>query len=192
MVVEDARSLAERLLSKQLPRRWAHTQGVGGRARELRAILGERAQVVEVAAWLHDIGYSPVLRSTGFHPLDGARYLRDVVAADDMVCRLVAHHTGAMVEANEREIPELVDEFALPDADLLDALTYCDVTTDPDGCRVDVEERLSEILMRYSNEHVVHRSILRSAPTIRTAAENVQGRLGASRSKGACRGRGTA
>ena len=28
------------------------------------------------AAWLHDIGYAPELVETGFHPLDGARYLR--------------------------------------------------------------------------------------------------------------------
>lgn len=27
------------------------------------------------AAWLHDIGYAPELRDTGFHPLDGARHL---------------------------------------------------------------------------------------------------------------------
>ncbi|MFK4087519.1 HD domain-containing protein [Kribbella sp. NPDC020789] len=192
MVVEEARSLAKRLLCEQLPRRWAHTQGVGRRANELRGMLGEQAQVVEVAAWLHDIGYSPMLVSTGFHPLDGARYLRDVVVADEMVCRLVAHHTGAIVEADERSIPELCDEFPPPDPDLLDALTYCDATTDPDGCRVEVEERLSEILMRYSNEHVVHKSILRSAPAIRTAALNVQGRLGVNRSKGSSRGRGSA
>ncbi|GAA0597400.1 HD domain-containing protein [Kribbella sandramycini] len=192
MAVEEARSIAERMLRDHLPRRWAHTQGVGGRAGELRCVLGERAQIVEVAAWLHDIGYSPLIRTTGFHPLDGARYLRDVVVADDVVCRLVAHHTGAIIEADERHIPELADEFALPDSDLLDALTYCDVTTDPDGCRIGVEERLSEILMRYGNGHVVHRSITRSAPAIRQAASAVQRQLGASRSTGSNRGRGTA
>jgi hypothetical protein len=175
--VEEAMALAGRLLREHLPRRWAHTQGVGSRAQGLGATLGERARVVEVAAWLHDIGYSPVLRSTGFHPLDGARYLRDVVVADDMVCRLVAHHTGALVEADERGIPELVDEFPLPDVELLEALTYCDLTTDPDGCQVEVEERLSEILMRYSSEHVVHRSVVRSAPSLRRAALNTQRRL---------------
>ena len=33
------------------------------------------------AAWLHDIGYAPAVDDTGFHPLDGARYLRDVEQA---------------------------------------------------------------------------------------------------------------
>lgn len=192
MALEEAKSIAERLLRDRLPRRWAHTQGVGRRASELRCLLGERAQIVEVSAWLHDIGYSPLIRSTGFHPLDGARYLRDVIVADDMVCRLVAHHTGAVIEAAERDIPELIDEFAVPDPELLDALTYCDVTTDPDGCRVGVEERLSEILMRYGNGHVVHRSVMRSAPAIRRAASAVQRQLGASRSTGPNRGRDTA
>jgi hypothetical protein len=29
------------------------------------------------------------LAVTGFHPLDGARYLRDVAKADALLCRLV-------------------------------------------------------------------------------------------------------
>ncbi len=64
--VEEAKAVAERLLRDQLPRRWAHTQGVGERAHELWGVLGERTQVVEAAAWLHHIGYSPTVRSTGF------------------------------------------------------------------------------------------------------------------------------
>ncbi|MGY4770910.1 HD domain-containing protein [Kribbella sp. CWNU-51] len=176
--VEEAKSVAHGLLSDELPRRWAHTQGVAARARGLAGILGEQAELIEAAAWLHDIGYSAVISSTGFHPLDGARYLRDVLVADEVVCQLVAHHTGALVEADERGIAELASEFAVPDHELLEALTYCDLTADVDGCRVGVEERLSEILMRYPVEHVVHRSIVRSGPALRRATFNVQRRLG--------------
>ncbi|TCC55397.1 HD domain-containing protein [Kribbella pittospori] len=179
MDVESVKLMAARLLQPELGRRWEHTRGVAGRARSLSGLLGERTELVEVAAWLHDIGYSPVVRATGFHPLDGARYLRDVVVADDVVCRLVAHHSGALVEAGERGIPELADEFDLPDSELLEALTYCDMTADVDGCPVTVEERLSEILMRYPSEHVVHRSVVRSGPALMRAAANVQRRLGA-------------
>jgi putative nucleotidyltransferase with HDIG domain len=177
MGVEEARSLARRLLEDELPRRWAHTQGVAARAGELSAILGNDAELVEVAAWLHDIGYSPVVRSTGFHPLDGARFLRDVVLVDETVCCLVAHHSGALVEADERGITELSAEFDLPDQGLLDALTYSDMTADVDGCQVGVDERLSEILTRYPSEHVVHRAVTRSGPDLRRAALNVQRRL---------------
>jgi hypothetical protein len=171
--------LASQLLGSELPRRWAHTQGVAARAQDLAGMLGEQAELVQMAAWSHDIGYAPAVCSTGFHPLDGARYLRDIAMADEAVCQLVAHHTGALVEADERGIPALADEFGLPDPWLLDALTYCDLTSGPDGCQIGVEERLSEILMRYPAEHVVHRSILRSAPVLRRAALNVQRRLGA-------------
>ncbi|TDX04008.1 HD domain-containing protein [Kribbella sp. VKM Ac-2566] len=177
MTVVEARSVARRLLADELPRRWAHTQGVAARARDLAPILGDRSELIEAAAFLHDIGYSSVVRSTGFHPLDGARYLRDVLGADSMICQLVAHHTGALIEADERGIDRLALEFPLPDQSLLEALTYCDLTAAADGCQVDVEERLEEILNRYPREHVVHRSIVRSRPALRSAVQNVQRRL---------------
>ncbi|NIK61296.1 HD domain-containing protein [Kribbella shirazensis] len=177
MTAQEARSLARRLLADELPRRWAHTQGVAARARELASILGDQAELIEAAAFLHDIGYSSALESTGFHPLDGARHLRDVVGVDPVICRLVAHHTGALIEADERGIDRLSEEFPLPDEFLLDALTYCDLTAAVDGCQVDVEERLNEILFRYPPGHVVHRSIARSAHALRRAAANIERRL---------------
>ncbi|MFC7328046.1 HD domain-containing protein [Marinactinospora rubrisoli] len=70
-------------------------------AATLSTVLSADADLVVASAWLHDIGYSPSLVSIGFHPLDGARYLRDVEHADGPLCRLVAHHTGALVEAEE-------------------------------------------------------------------------------------------
>jgi hypothetical protein len=38
--------------------------------------------------------------------LDGARYLRDDQHADTMLCRLVAHHSHAIVEAGERGLAD--------------------------------------------------------------------------------------
>ncbi|WP_406239339.1 hypothetical protein [Nocardia sp. NBC_01009] len=29
------------------------------------------------AAWLHDIGYAPDIARIGFHPVDGAEFLRE-------------------------------------------------------------------------------------------------------------------
>lgn len=179
MTSQEARWLACQLLADELPRRWAHTQGVAARARELASILGGRAELIEAAAFLHDIGYSPTVSSTGFHPLDGARYLRHVVGADAVLCELVAHHSGAVVEAEERGIDALAKEFASPSPELLHALTYCDLTADVNGHQVDAEERLSEILTRYPREHVVHRSVVRSTPALRSAVQDVQQRLSA-------------
>jgi hypothetical protein len=170
-----AADLARTLLERPLPRRWAHTQGVAEQARNLAPMLGDDAGLVEAAAWLHDIGYSPDLVDTGFHPLDGARYLSDSEHADDVMCRLVAHHTNALGEAAERGLADhLVREFPPARPDLLDALTYCDMTTSPNGNRVHVRERIAEILTRYDPDHVVSRTIRRSVPDHLATAARVE------------------
>ncbi|XVQ86137.1 HD domain-containing protein [Microbispora siamensis] len=175
---EWARDLAERLLAEPLPRRWAHTQGVAARAESLAPILGDEADILTAAAYLHDIGYSPKLVDTGFHPLDGARYLRDVAGADERLCRLVAHHSCAVNEATERDLYDvLTREFAPERRELTDALTYCDMTTGRDGRHLEVRERLAEIRSRYGPDHLVSRSITASTPCILAAVQAIQGRL---------------
>ena len=121
-----AQQLARALLQEPLPRRWAHVQGVAARARSLAPVLGPDADLLEAAAWVHDVGYAPNLAITGLHQLDGARYLRDAQHADAMLCRLVAHHSCAIIEAGERGLADVLgSEFepapdrSLPRADLL-------------------------------------------------------------------------
>src|ERR1017187_10283265 len=60
-----AEPLARELLQQSLPRRWAHIQGVAARARSLAPVLGDDADLLEAASWLHDIGYAPGLATTG-------------------------------------------------------------------------------------------------------------------------------
>ena len=55
----------------------------------------------------------------------------------------------------------------------VDALTYCDMTTSPDGELVPVEQRLAEIHDRYGPGHLVSRSIQRATPMILRAVEQV-------------------
>lgn len=173
-----AEEIARKLLEIPLPRRWAHSQGVAAQARTLAPILGKDADLLEAAAWLHDVGYSPDLVDTGFHPLDGARHLRDVQHADDMLCRLVAHHSCAITEARERGLSRiLVREFPHPPRKLAEALTYSDMTTSPDGNSLTIHDRLAEIGTRYGPGHVVTRSIDRSSPALVTAAVRVQRRM---------------
>ena len=115
-----AEHLARAILQEPLPRRWTHVQGVAARARGLAAVLGADADLLEAAAWLHDIGYAPGLAVTGLHVLDGARYLRDAQHADATLCRLVAHHCCAIVEAEERGLADVLSlefepaPYALP------------------------------------------------------------------------------
>ena len=167
-----AQGLARTLLKDQLPRRWAHVQGVAARARALNTCPD--AELLEAAAWLHDIGYSPQLAMTGLHSLDGARYLRHVHHAAPMLCRLVAHHSCAIIEAEERGLAgTLIREFTPPPRHLADALTSCDMTTSPDGEHIDVTSRLAEIHNRYGDDHLVSRSIRRATPLILQAVSNV-------------------
>jgi putative nucleotidyltransferase with HDIG domain len=173
-----AETTAHKLLGVPLPRRWAHSQGVAATAGTLASVLGDDADMLTAAAWLHDIGYSPDLHDTGFHPLDGARYLRDVEHSEPMLCRLVAHHSCAMVEAAERGIDaDLLREFEPAPPDLADALIYCDMTTGPDGQNTSVGRRLAEIRTRYGPGHVVSRALARSSPQITAAVSRVQRKL---------------
>jgi len=162
-----AAELARKLLEAPLPRRWAHVQGVAAQARSLAPILGDDADLLEAAAWLHDIGYSPELADTGFHPLDGARYLRDIEHADTALCRLVANHSCAILEAEERGLADvLASEFPFPHPKLSDALAYCDMTTTPTGDMVSVHDRLSEITERYGPNSVVTKFIRKAQPQL--------------------------
>ncbi|WP_033257838.1 MULTISPECIES: HD domain-containing protein [Kitasatospora] len=171
-----ARALAEHELAGPLPRRWAHTRGVAERAGRLEGVLGRKAGLLVRAALLHDIGYAPRLAATGFHPLDGARFLRDAHGADDQLTRLVANHSFALLEAEERGLREVLEaEFPLvEDQRLVDALVWCDMTTTPDGIPTTAEARVAEILGRYGAQSVVGRFARRASPEILAAVARVE------------------
>ena len=77
---------------------------------------------------------------TGLHALDDARYLRDAQQADALLCRLVAHHSCAIVEAGERGLADVLRrEFKPVQYALSSVLTFCDTTTSPDGELVPTE-----------------------------------------------------
>ena len=133
--------------------------------------------MLEAATWLHDIGYVPGLATTSLHQLDGARYLRDTQHADAMLCRLVAHHSCALIEAGERGLAGILSDEFDPAPDVLaSVLTCCDMTTSPDGEPVPVEQRLAEIRDRYGPGDLVSRSIQRATPMILRAVQQVRHR----------------
>src|SRR6266508_2813515 len=99
--VHEARDVAQAVLSG-LPSRWRHTVGVARCAEELAATLdADDGEQLVAAAWLHDIGYAEDLVDTGFHPLDGARFL-DRHRWPSRISALVAHHSGAAFVATAR------------------------------------------------------------------------------------------
>ncbi|MGW4032450.1 HD domain-containing protein [Streptomyces sp. NPDC004838] len=170
--------LAESLLADTLSRRWKHSLGVAERARTIAPILGADADLLEAAALLHDIGYAPDLAKTGFHPLDGARFLRDVEHADERVVRLVARHSCAWMEADARGLrDELESEFPPELPHLSDALCYCDMNTTPDGTPTNPVDRVDEIAGRYGPDSLIGTFIRRAEPEILACSARVLERL---------------
>jgi hypothetical protein len=175
---------AATMLSEVLParsHRLAHSLAVGRKAETIADMLEpERAGLLVAAAYLPDVGYAEVAAGTGMHQLDGARYLREL-GCDDSLCRLVAHHTFARIEARNKDLGGVLEaEFPLPDgdlADLLDLVTFCDLTTSSDGAPVTVAARLAGIFERYAPEHVVSVTMREAEPLARDVVERVQLRL---------------
>jgi HD domain len=175
--VGRARAVAATLLAHAPSRRWRHVEGVAARAAEVSSHLGGVDRVVVVAAWLHDVGYSPALIVTGFHPLDAARFLRRE-GFDDRVACLVAHHSYARVEADLRGLgPTLNNEFQQEESLTSEALCYSDMTTSPAGDRVDVVDRLAEIRARYGPNDVVTQFVDRAEPEIVSTVRRFEGLL---------------
>lgn len=171
-----ARDLAESCLG-EMGNRWLHVQAVGRSAEQLHKRGYDVSNAVIMSAWLHDVGYSDTVVKTGFHPLDGAQWLRQQ-AAPEVVVALVAYHSGAKFEAEERRLGDGLARFPAPDQDELDVLTLIDMSTSPIGEWVAVNERLAEILQRYPAEHPVNRAVGRSRGYIADSANRALKRLG--------------
>jgi hypothetical protein len=71
------------------------------------------------------------LNRLGFHPVDGAYYLR-AHGKERLAC-LVAHHSGACIEAEERDLVNELAAFPVEDGPVMDAHTIVDMTTGPAG-----------------------------------------------------------
>lgn len=182
-LIEDrswAAETARRLLGSTSAR-YGHTCRVARQAASVRHLLTEpwRSALVE-AAWLHDVGYSPRLVDTGFHPLDGARWLQARGRSSE-VCSLVAWHTRARTEARFRGLEDaLIAEFAAPPPTAQAAMAWADLTSSPTGERWSPQSRIGDILRRYGPESVVHRATLANEVELLEDAQSVTDRMAAS------------
>ncbi|MEU7612954.1 HDIG domain-containing metalloprotein [Micromonospora sp. NPDC049204] len=176
---ELAAAVSQRHLRSYLPRRWLHVQAVAAKAEQLAYLVGDDADLLVAAAWLHDIGYSLAVADTGLHSLDGARWLRRR-GFDARVAALVAHHSCAAYEADERGLGQaLASEFPREETATSDALWYADMTTGPDGQDLTVDERLEEIRERYGPDDVVTRFWHKAEPTLQDAIRRTKLRMSA-------------
>jgi HD superfamily phosphodiesterase len=177
--IEWAAAYAEGLIG-QLGQRWDHTLGVVARAQVVGGRLGLLdADVLVAAAYAHDVGYSPNLVATGFHPLDGARHLRE--GGQERLACLVAHHGGADEEARLRGLADELGAFAAEDNLVARALDYCDLTVGPKGETMTMNERLDDVEARYGPEHVVTRGLRLAWPRLHCRVAEVTDQLGMAR-----------
>lgn len=135
-------------------------------------------EMLLAAAYLHDIGYAPGLVVHGFHPLDGALWLRE--RGLERLAGLVAHHTGARFEAEAHGLSDCIGAFHDERSAVSDALAYSDLTTGPAGERVTPGERLAEIERRYGAASLVVRALANASDTLLGMVERTEQRLVAS------------
>jgi hypothetical protein len=133
-------------------------------------------EALVAAAWLHDIGYAPEVTDTGFHPLDGARYLVGLGIAERVV-NLVARHSYAILEAEFRGFGPRLAVFPDEGGMSRDALWCCDLTTSPDGEPISAGKRIAEIKQRYGYGHIVTRFITEGSSELLAAVERTESRL---------------
>lgn len=171
LVIWSARE-AERLLAP-VGTRWAHSRAVAARAEVLAPALPEDdREVLVAAAYLHDVGYAPELAVTGFHQVDGARWLRDQ-GYERLAC-LVAHHTAASFEAESLGIDDLLANFPEERSATADVLTYADLTTDAEGRLVTPDVRLDEIEHRYGADSAVASGLRAAAGALADAVQRTE------------------
>ncbi|MGB7979305.1 MAG: HD domain-containing protein [Candidatus Nanopelagicales bacterium] len=144
----QVRALASDLLAAE-GTRLAHVHTAGLVADRISLLFNsEDAELLVAAATLHDIGNSARIAHTGFHPLDGAVFLR-AQGYPERLARLVAHHSPAMLTAPAHGIDDLCEQFPREDRLLADALAYADMHSAPDGRLILAERRLADIAHRH-------------------------------------------
>src|SRR5450755_1265026 len=171
-LLEWAAEQAQSLLAP-LDNRWLHTKGVVERAQEIGKAFNEKdRRLLITAAYVHDIGYAPLLKRTNFHPLDGAIYLSS--HNQQRLASLVAYHSEAQYEAQLRCLTAELNNIPHEHSSIADALTYCDMTTGPKGEHISFEERLAAIFQRYDETHIVSLAIRQATPSLANAIKQTQ------------------
>ena len=174
--VEHARSVAADLLGNNEDR-WRHTVGVAEYAATLTVIVpAEEGEVLVAAAWLHDIGYSPTLRETGLHPLDGAAHL-DRHGWSPRISALVAHHSGNRFLAHARGLDDVLSRYPDEQSVVSDALTYADQRIGPYGQHMSIQARLADKITRHGPASVQAQVRSERDPYLIAIGERVERRL---------------
>ena len=170
-----SKKLSTSLLSG-LGNRWLHILCVVKLAEQIACILPPIEQDLLVsAAYLHDIGYAPSLKKTGFHPIDGARFIEGL--GEYRLATIIAHHSGARFTAAMLHMTQELSHFPYKQSLLTRCLNFCDLHSGPSGQPFTLAQRRDDILARYGRNHIVSYSFLASLPSLKNDVSIVQRRL---------------
>ena len=176
-LVQRARESASKTLSADR-NRLAHSAAAARVAAQAAGALArQEAEIIVAAAWLHDIGYAPTLRKTGYHPVDGALALMRE-AWPDRVVRLVAHHGLAALEAPFYSVAHHLGVIDPVPGLAAELLIYADMTSGTRGEPVSPLER-AEHMRRNDRKGPVPEEVRESRyASLVSIAVGVSGRLG--------------
>ncbi len=119
---------------------------VSWRLGDVSGLDAEQRKTLELAAVLHDVGRALDPLNSEPHGFVGARFLDDHGLHD--VAPLVAHHSGARLEALERDLDHL-DRWEAADHRLQALLDLADRTVDSRGTMVTTGERRRDLVEHY-------------------------------------------
>lgn len=153
----NLRALCERTLTDAGQHlRLAHCVGVSHTAARLGHALDLPEgwpELLRTVGFVHDVGYG-VSGGTGLHFIDGAEFLRENGAPDDVVW-LVRWHSTALWEARAAGVPgtpesvEDIEGITPMRRKALEVLTLADFTTSPEGLPTTLQDRRAGICERY-------------------------------------------
>ena len=153
----DPREAEEFIIRKfeKTPNKLKHILTVAELARQSARDINELAispaideLVAYCAGLLHDIGCLEELGKTGFHPLDGYRYL--LAAGFPSLAEVALNHSTSREEAALLNLPLPVCEQSL----ICDLVTYWDMRVLPGGELSSYEERVIELSARYGPDSI--------------------------------------
>ncbi len=170
---EGVRRFVETALNSS-PSRLVHVLEIARRVRESAALLNRLGwhppidlEIAECAALLHDIGYWKPIAETGFHPVDGLRFLYG--QGQKELGELIAGHSCSPEEGMLSGFPGIE-----PSPNIIARLiTYWDLQVKQGGEVVSYQERLRDILSRYGPDTIVAKANLAAQPRLEALMQDV-------------------
>lgn len=168
-------------LSPNIPRH-AHILGVVNQMQKLLSYITVPTiwhSLLIQACYLHDIGYSPQLQQYNYHQLDGAIFAAKQGFPKEIVATILFHscaYEGVVLSrpdlraiyANHLHLLDEKDHF------FIDLVSYCDLHTSAFGEAISFEKRVSDVAVRYGNDHEVTKVMNANVPHFETIIARVQ------------------